>query len=244
MRILIAEDDKISRDLLRLFIDTEKRHTFVQANDGEEALRLLKDTTNKIDLLITDFTMPRMDGLTLVTHIRSTESIKSLRVIFCTATSDRTTIQRAGQLGIKHYIVKPYVRSLILEKIRQVEAEVAAAESLEPIEVVCERLGLDAATHREMLLSLLTEIKEWIVQARSSTSATDREKLLINANAFKGSCLTMGAVTMSSLLNDLESLLSQPPTEKTGAALEFSYNAIENEQRLVTDNLKSRAAKA
>ncbi len=242
MHILIAEDDKISRDLMRLFIETEQRHTIIQATNGEEALRILHDpTAGRIDLCILDVMMPRLDGLSLVERIRQTEAIKDTRVILCTALSDRAKVQRAVQLGVLHYIVKPYIRSHILEKIRLVESELAAKESLEDAAVVCERLGLSADAYREMLRTFLDEVRSWLAFARTCDPRTDHESLEFSANGFRGSAMTLGATMLARTLGEIEDLLSAPTGEKSAGSFAVILNALENEVKMILELSKDKA---
>ncbi len=242
MRILIAEDDKISRDLMRLFIETEHRHTILEASDGEEALRILRDTASgRIDLCILDVMMPKLDGLSLVEKIRQDENLKSMRVILCTALSDRSKVQRAVQLGVLHYIVKPYVRNLILEKIRLAESELAAQESLEDSSIVCERLGLDSGAYNKLLRTFLDELRNWLAFARTCDSVRDCNQLAISVNGFRGTALTLGTAGLARVLSDIEALLAQPLDEKTRAAVDLGFNAFENEVKMVLDLIKNRS---
>lgn len=241
MRILIAEDDKISRDLLCRILESEQRHTLITVADGEAAWKRLNEPEQgRIDLLLLDVIMPRLDGLSLVEKMRAANTLKTIPIILCTASSDRPTVQRAALLSVTHYIVKPYVKNIILEKIRLVESELSAAESLEDTGVVCERLGLEPATHGEMLTELCAEVRTWILHARTGNLAHEREALLVDANGFKGSCLSLGARLLSRLLGEVEALLQSPPTDKTAALLTVSCNAIENELRLLTERLKAQ----
>ena len=241
MRILIAEDDKISRDLLRLILASEQRHTLLEASDGEEALRMLRDpASGRIDLCILDIMMPRMDGLSLVEQMRQVESLKSMRVILCTALSDRAKVQRAVQLGVLHYIVKPYVRSLILEKTRMVESELAAEESLESQNAVCERLGIDSETCNRLLREFLDEVRPWLAYIRTCDIAGEHEQIAITVNGFRGTALTLGTAGLARALGDIEPWLAAPPDEKARAALNLGFNAIDNEVKMVLGLAKER----
>lgn len=64
MNILAADDDKISRMLLRRMLEADGRHAVSVASDGEEAWWMLKDTNNRYDAVVLDVMMPRIDAET------------------------------------------------------------------------------------------------------------------------------------------------------------------------------------
>ena len=99
--ILVVDDDETIRNLLRDYLETDG-HRILQAEDGEEALDVLH--RESVDLLITDMVMPRMDGLTLIRHLRQAGS----RVkILAAAGWGEVSLPRAVQLGADATIEKP-----------------------------------------------------------------------------------------------------------------------------------------
>ena len=244
MRILVAEDDNTSRTLLVKILESERRHSIIAVCDGEAAWSALNDQAGrKIDLAVLDVVMPKIDGLTLVERMRATPALKSMPIVLCTASKDRNTVHRALQLSIAHYIVKPYARNLIVDKLRAVEKEISAAESLEPIGIICERLGIDEATHARMLHDLCTEIRRWLQHARACDLSTARGELLVGITGYKGSCLNMGAKSLARLLGDIETILHEEIVETTEEALIVAYNAADNELTLLIERERhSRAS--
>lgn len=80
--ILIIEDDPLNQRLLTLMLEREN-HSIITANDGQDALRCLQEA--KVDLVITDFSMPNMDGVTLVKRLRADAQYRHLPIIVLTA---------------------------------------------------------------------------------------------------------------------------------------------------------------
>lgn len=243
MRILVAEDDNTSRTLLLKILDSEKRHTTIAVSDGESAWSALLDqSSRKIDLALLDVVMPGIDGLSLVERMRSTPALKGMPVILCTASHDRSTVHRALQLGISHYIVKPYAKNLIVDKIRAVEKELSAADSLEPAALVCERLGIEESVRARMLLDLCEEIRRWLQHARACDPSRARDELLVGITGYRGSCLNLGAKILTRLLGDLETILQAEVMEHSTDRLEFAFNAAETELQLLSE--RERHARA
>lgn len=118
MKILAVDDSPTMR---RIIVNTLKRAGFediLEANDGKEALAKLQ--TEKIDFLITDWNMPEMDGLTLVTNLRDDDKFKSLPILMVTTRSVKEDIVEALKAGVNNYIVKPFTPDTLKEKIDQV----------------------------------------------------------------------------------------------------------------------------
>jgi two-component system chemotaxis response regulator CheY len=104
MRILIAEDDDGSRMMLEAAV-RHLGHEFVSARDGLEAWRLYQDA--KADAVISDRSMPTMDGFELCKRIRALPGSGYSYFIFLTAHSDRSGIRDGIEVGADDYLGKP-----------------------------------------------------------------------------------------------------------------------------------------
>ena len=102
MNILYIEDDQIFTLKIKSILDNFFKFVFI-ARNGEEALELFK--TNKINLIISDINMPKMDGLTFLKKLR--ELHNDIPFIFLTARQEANTIIDAIQFDISNYILKP-----------------------------------------------------------------------------------------------------------------------------------------
>ena len=100
--ILVVDDEEAVRSLLQEFLEMES-HEVLQAEDGEKALDVL--SRKSVDLLIADMAMPKMDGLTLIHHLRQAGS----RVkILAAAGWGEVSLPRAMALGADRTIEKPF----------------------------------------------------------------------------------------------------------------------------------------
>src|SRR5689334_12717493 len=102
--VLIVDDEKDIRDLVAYNLSKEG-FAILTAADGNEAIKQL--TAHKISLVILDIMMPGMDGLEVCKHIRQTESMSTLPVIFLTARSSEVDQIVGLELGADDYIQKP-----------------------------------------------------------------------------------------------------------------------------------------
>lgn len=117
MRILIAEDDVVTRALLRRLL-SNLSHEVVEAADGLEALEKLESSDP--DMLLTDLSMPNLDGRTLVETIRQSKTYGQLPIVCMSAVKDRKQIIGLISLGIQDYLLKPIRPSDVHERIRRV----------------------------------------------------------------------------------------------------------------------------
>ena len=226
MHILVAEDDKVSRELLRRMLESDGQHTLALANDGDEAWQLLLDPDRTFDVCLTDIQMPGLDGLELTTRIRAHDRLARLPVVLCTAANDRASVQRAAGLAVNGYLVKPYTRLRVVEQLQRIEASqpaspaVSSPGKLEEDAVVCERLGIDAETRRTLLHSMVGDMQEWLTQIKDRPDGTKRAPLVLRAAGFKGACLSLGAVRAAEQLASLQLTLPFQPNPPALAEFE------------------------
>ena len=111
--ILLVEDNYDYRNYLQSLISDH--YQVSSASDGKEALILLQQ--NKIDLIISDIMMPRMNGLEFVNTLRKQETYKHLPVIFLSAKNRETDMEAGLSTGADIYLTKPIKSSLLLSQI-------------------------------------------------------------------------------------------------------------------------------
>jgi CheY-like chemotaxis protein len=209
MKILMADDDRISRVLMQRILEADGGHTLTMVNDGEEAWQKLLASPEPFDVCLFDIMMPRLDGLALITLMRSDNRFVSTPVILCTSINDRTTVRKAALLSVTQYIVKPYTRENVLGKIHQIQNNVADPRSIEDSATVCTRLGVDAATYRTLLEGIVQEACESMERLQTVRSPTDKQALLGQINGLKGSALSLGARALATQLRALEETLER-----------------------------------
>ena len=116
-KVLVVEDSPTMRQLIVFALKRIRGFQIVEANDGVDGLKKL--SAEKFDLILTDINMPIMDGLKLVSMVRSDPNYKETPIIVITtegATEDR---ERALALGANEYITKPIQTMKIMETVRK-----------------------------------------------------------------------------------------------------------------------------
>ncbi|MBF0361799.1 MAG: response regulator [Oligoflexia bacterium] len=119
MKILIVDDAKIATEELSQLLKADGHITF-EAENGIQALQLLKKNTD-IDLIITDYYMPEMDGITMCERLHEVPELSIIPVIMATTEVSDDIKEVAKKLGIIAWITKPYDPELIVETIKQLE---------------------------------------------------------------------------------------------------------------------------
>ena len=118
IKTLIVGDQQTMRSLIRTSLHALGITQTREAPDGEEALRQL--VAAPANLVITDFNMPKLDGLGLLRAIRAHGPTSKTAVIMLTGRADRELVQRAVQFGVNNYLVKPFTTQTLKEKIEAV----------------------------------------------------------------------------------------------------------------------------
>jgi len=118
IKTLIVDDQQTMRSLVRTSLHAIGINNTREVPDGEDALRALLSAPAQ--LVITDFNMPKLDGLGLLRAIRAHGPISKTAVIMLTGRADRDLVQRAVQFGVNNYLVKPFTTQTLKEKIEAV----------------------------------------------------------------------------------------------------------------------------
>ena len=111
--IVVADDEADIRGLLRILLEKEG-YRVLEASDGLEALRLLREHGDALSLLILDIMMPNVDGLTAAKAIRETSDVP---ILFLTARSSDADKTEAYRLGADDYITKPFSLAVLYAKV-------------------------------------------------------------------------------------------------------------------------------
>jgi two-component system chemotaxis response regulator CheY len=115
-KILITEDSATMRSLISSTIAAMGDYEVVEAANGFEALRILP--REMVDMVITDINMPDINGLELISFLRSNVNYKSLPLIIISTEGSEKDRQKGLALGADAYLVKPFVPEELQNLIR------------------------------------------------------------------------------------------------------------------------------
>ena len=116
--ILVVEDDPVTRRMVKRHLQRLGIQKFREAEDGKVALEEIK--RQRPQLVITDWSMPKLNGLELVQIIQSHEALKHIPVLMMTSRSDKADILTAAQEGVRSYLVKPFDAATLEVKISKI----------------------------------------------------------------------------------------------------------------------------
>jgi two-component system chemotaxis response regulator CheY len=116
LRFLIVDDFSTMRRIVRNLLKESGYSDADEAEDGVAALQKLRNGTN-FDFVVSDINMPNMTGFQLLTEIKKDDKLKHLPVLMVTAEARKEDIVLAAQLGAVGYIVKPFTKAVLEDKI-------------------------------------------------------------------------------------------------------------------------------
>ena len=117
-KVLVVDDQLTMREVCRLALQEMGVRQIIDAENGDDAFK--KATTQPLDMIISDFNMPGMDGLALLRAVRGHPAVRKLPFILVTGRGDNALVVSAAQAGVNNYIVKPFTAEMLREKVEAV----------------------------------------------------------------------------------------------------------------------------
>lgn len=124
MRFLIVDDFSTMRRIIRGLLKEIGYLHAEEAEDGVVALDMLRNAA--FDFVISDINMPNMNGFELLAEVKKDETLRHLPVLMVTAEARKEDIVRAAQEGAAGYIVKPFTKATLEEKVAKIMQKLAA----------------------------------------------------------------------------------------------------------------------
>ncbi len=118
MRIMVIDDFSTMRRIVKNILKQLGYTEIEEAEDGEHALSKLRE--KPVQFIISDWNMPKMDGLELLKSVRNDSQLKEIPFLMVTAESEKENIMAAIGAGVSNYIVKPFTAEILKEKMDKV----------------------------------------------------------------------------------------------------------------------------
>ena len=118
MKILIVDDFATMRRIMKNILKQIGFSNIIEADDGTSAMEELKKTP--VDLIISDWNMPKMTGLDLLKNVRGSDALKDVPFLMVTAEAQKQNVIDAVQAGVTNYVVKPFTAEAISEKLEKI----------------------------------------------------------------------------------------------------------------------------
>ena len=124
LKFLIVDDFSTMRRIVRGLLKEMGCNNAEEAEDGAVALSMLK--AQKYDFIVSDINMPNMNGFDLLKAVKADDSLKHIPVLMVTAEARKEDIVMAAQNGAAGYIVKPFTKATLEEKVQKILQKLAA----------------------------------------------------------------------------------------------------------------------
>ncbi|MBR2241299.1 MAG: response regulator transcription factor [Clostridia bacterium] len=111
--ILVVDDESRMRKLIKDFL-VKKEYKIIEAVDGEEAIKIFEENEGKINLILLDVMMPKLDGWSVLRQIRQTSNIP---IIMLTARGEEQDELFGFELGVDEYIAKPFSPKILVARV-------------------------------------------------------------------------------------------------------------------------------
>nr|WP_211436576.1 MULTISPECIES: chemotaxis response regulator CheY [unclassified Campylobacter] len=119
VKILVVDDSSTMRRIIKNTLQRLGHQDILEAENGLEAWQLLTQNSD-IDILITDWNMPEMNGLELVKKVRAEQKYVDMPIIMVTTEGGKAEVITALKAGVNNYIVKPFTPQVLKEKLEDV----------------------------------------------------------------------------------------------------------------------------
>jgi len=118
IRVLVVDDFATMRRILKNILKQLDFKNLVEADDGTTAWEVLEG--QEIDLIISDWNMPKMSGIDLLKKVRASDKYKTTPFLMVTAEAQKQNVIEAVQAGVSNYVVKPFTAEAIFEKLDKI----------------------------------------------------------------------------------------------------------------------------
>jgi response regulator RpfG family c-di-GMP phosphodiesterase len=123
LKILLIEDNMIEvMKLNRSISKLEMNHTIIEANNGEDALKLLSNKANLPDIILLDLNMPKINGIEFLSILKKDDTLKYIPTIILTTSDNQSDLIACYQIGIAGYVLKPLKYEEYVSKIETILA--------------------------------------------------------------------------------------------------------------------------
>ncbi|MDT0558972.1 response regulator [Ichthyenterobacterium sp. W332] len=123
LNILLIEDDMIEvMKLNRAMSTLQLNHSIIEANNGEDALKLLEHKDQLPDIILLDLNMPKINGIDFLKILKADDRLKYIPTIILTTSNNQRDLLECYKIGIAGYVLKPLKYEEYVSKIEKLLA--------------------------------------------------------------------------------------------------------------------------
>ena len=176
--ILIVDDESRIRKLIKDFLVKED-YTVLEAEDGEKALEVFEENEQKINLILLDVMMPKLDGWSVLRQIRQTSKVP---IIMLTARGEEQDELFGFELGVDEYISKPFSPKILVARVeailKRTQGDTKEIKDCGGIEI--DKEGRTVTVDGKVLELSLREYELLVYLVENENIALSRDKILNN----------------------------------------------------------------
>ncbi len=216
--ILVADDSESNRDLLSEML--KDRYDIIEAENGEQAIELLREYGKSISLLLLDLLMPVMDGFDVLAYMGAEKWLEDIPVIMISSEDSAPYVKRAYELGATDYIGRPFNINIVYRRVQNTIRLYAKQRRLTTL--VTNQI-YEKEKNNQMMISILSQIVEFrngesglhVMQINMITGML-LERLAVKSDKYPLSWEERSMITMASSLHDIgkigipEEILNKP----------------------------------
>ena len=217
-RILVVDDSEMNRAILADMLGGG--YEVLEAENGLQAVELLKKLASNIDLVLLDIMMPKMDGFEVLAVMNKYHLIQDIPVIMISAERSASYVERAYEMGVTDYISRPY-NALVVRK-RVLNTLMLYAKQKRLVHMVADQI-YEKEKNNDMMINILSHIVEFrngesglhILHIHTMTEIL-LERLCMKTGRYGLSQEDIGRITVASALHDVgkisipDSILNKP----------------------------------
>ncbi len=117
VKALVVDDSRAIRMLLNKTL-RQLGYEVQEAANGREALEMIESGNSEVKLVLADWNMPEMNGLDLLKRLRQNPALTSVAVVMVTTETEIEQIAEAMEAGANEYVMKPFTRDILVEKLQ------------------------------------------------------------------------------------------------------------------------------
>jgi two-component system chemotaxis response regulator CheY len=172
MKVLVVDDDVVSRMVLMHLVDSCGAYEVYEAEDGEDAWQQLLEGLRPA-ILFCDLRMPRCSGMELLERVKADRGFDGMRFVLASSASDHATMATASSLGADGYIVKPFDHDMVRA---QMAGLAASADDVESPFATIARLGISSERLQAYLGGFERQLEAAVVELGAlATSGTGND---------------------------------------------------------------------
>jgi two-component system chemotaxis response regulator CheY len=215
MKVLVVDDDVVSRMVLMHLIDSCGKFDIVEAEDGADAWQQLEGGLRPA-ICFCDLRMPRLSGMQLLQRVKADAEISGMPFVLVTSANDKDTVQEATNAGAAGYIVKPFQAEQVRVHLANFLDQAASGyEHLaEEPAATLRRLGING----ERLLVYLSGFQNQLTAAAGDLEVMlgkgEQQEAQVRIDRLHAGCVTLG------LLGAAAALKSFPPAHLSNEAVQ------------------------